>query len=421
MPVDEGSGGNVDYGKIASAIYKMRKYGVNIKAPDINLSQADFTAIIETNSILFGLAGIAGINTEIAQQIIDNRPYTSFEDFYSKNSFEKSLVTQSKFIQLIKAGCFDEFNSDRLEVMNEYISLSTSDKKSITLANVSELLRIGVTIPKKLINPYKFRKYVCRPQFFYNNHPQFKSKKIYWLDEKAKKYFDRHCISMLKEETDYFYEDDKLLVVDKSLEKIFKENTEQLKEYLNQPEVIKEYNQRAKENKLAALVPNLDTNHWMFEACSFYDRQHELAEINQDYDIVNFDELPESPIFVTKKYGNKEWKQMELSRIAGTVLGRVDSHHILTILDKNNNVISCKFTLTDFAEYKRQISTEEGVVDPSWFKRGQTLILTGVRMGQSDFRVKNYRSSIYQYKVQRIDSIDNEGYITTTSTRWDEE
>ena len=112
---------------------------------------------------------------------------------------------------------------------------------------------------------------------------------------------------------------------------------------------------------------------------------------------------------------------MELSRIAGTVLGRVDSHHILTILDKNNNVISCKFTLTDFAEYKRQISTEEGVVDPSWFKRGQTLILTGVRMGQSDFRVKNYRSSIYQYKVQRIDSIDNEGNITTTSTRWDEE
>ena len=242
MPVDEGSGGNVDYGKIASAIYKMRKYGVNIKAPDINLSQSDFTAIIETNSILFGLAGIAGINTEIAQQIIDNRPYTSFEDFYSKNSFEKSLVTQSKFIQLIKAGCFDEFNSDRLEVMNEYISLSTPDKKSITLANVSELLRIGVTIPKKLINPYKFRKYVCRPQFFYDNHPQFKSKKIYWLDEKAKKYFYRHCIPMLKEETDYFYEDDKLLVVDKSLEKIFKENTEQLKEYLNQPEVIKEYN-----------------------------------------------------------------------------------------------------------------------------------------------------------------------------------
>ena len=411
----------VNYTKIAQSIYKARLSNIIVKAPSINQSGLTFTPNEETNSILFGLAGIAGINTEIAQQIIDNRPYTSFEDFCSKNSFEKSLVTQSKFIQLIKAGCFDEFNSDRLEVMNEYISLSTPDKKSITLANVSELLRIGVTIPKKLINPYKFRKYVCRPQFFYNNHPQFKSKKIYWLDEKAKKYFDRHCISMLKEETDYFYEDDKLLVVDKSLEKIFKENTEQLKEYLNQPEVIKEYNQKVKENKLAALVPNLDTNHWMFEACSFYDRQHELAEINQDYDIVNFDELPESPIFITKKYGNKEWKQMELSRIAGTVLGRVDSHHILTILDKNNNVISCKFTLTDFAEYKRQISTEEGVVDPSWFKRGQTLILTGVRMGQSDFRVKNYRSSIYQYKVQRIDSIDNEGYITTTSTRWDEE
>ena len=37
------------------------------------------------NKILYGLKPIEGINIEMAQQIIDNRPYKDIDDFYEKN------------------------------------------------------------------------------------------------------------------------------------------------------------------------------------------------------------------------------------------------------------------------------------------------------------------------------------------------
>ena len=61
-------------------------------------------------------------------------------------------------------------------------------------------------------------------------------------------------------------------------------------------------------------------------------------------------------------------------------------------------------------------------MDKPWFRRGQTLILTGVRMCVDDFRVKSYKNSIYKYKVLRIDSINNKtGEAEITSYRYGQE
>ena len=55
----------------------------------------------------------------------------------------------------------------------------------------------------------------------------------------------------------------------------------------------------------------------------------------------------------------------------------------------------------------------------SWFKRGQGLILTGVRMGENDFKVKAYKSSIFKHKVQKIVSVDNDtGEMVIQSYRY---
>lgn len=417
---------STDYGEIAKAIYKTKQSKIEVNPPSINNSEDDFTPKEKDNTILFGLAAISGINKEIAQQIINNRPYTSFQDFFRKNFYQGSLITNSKFIQLIKSGCFDEFNSDRLQVMKEYIELSTPKKETISLANIAEAIKIGANFPKKLINQYKFKKYVCSKQFYNGPHPQFKSKKLYWLNEKSKNYFNKNCLNYLEEGKDYFYKNDLILVVDKSLEKLYHTSMEQLKQYMKSPEFIKDYNDKLLKAKLNETVSSFDTNKWMFEACSFYDKEHELAGVNKEkYLISYFDELPEIPQFITRKSGNREWKQMELYQIAGTVLGRIDSHNIVTILDMNNNVVSCKLSLQDFANYKRQISISENgeketVVDPSWLKRGQTLILTGARVGETDFKVKTYKNSIFKYKIQKIDSIDSSGDLQITSQRWDE-
>ena len=403
-----------NYGEIAKAIYKMRQSNISVEPPSINDSTNDFTPKESTNSILFALSGIASINQDITAQIITNRSYTSFKDFYAKNSYQGSLITTSKFIQLIKAGCFDEFEPDRIKVMKQYILYSSEPKTELTMANLDMAIKIGCRIPRQLISPYNFRKYVCSSAFLYGPHPKFKSKKLYWLDEKAKRYFDKNCKYQLQENVDWFYQDDMTLIVDKSLEKFYKPVMEELKAYINTPDFIKEFNRQFMRKRYNELVPNQDTNHWSLETCSFFANEHELACVDRDrYNIDLFDDLPEEPRFITKRWGKREWKQYDLTQIAGVVLDRNDNHHTLTILDIGNHVIQCKFINEQYAFYKQQISEideqeSKTIVDPSWFKRGQALILTGYRLGKNDFRIKSYKSSIFRHKVQKIVTVDNE-------------
>lgn len=412
-----------DYGEIARAIYKMKQSGIEVQAPSINQSKADFTPVEENNTILFGLTGIAGINPAIAQEIINKRPYTSLEDFCNKQIYQGSLLTNSKIIMLIKAGCFDEFNKDRVAVMQSYFDIVCPQKQSLSLANILEIYRLKLPIPKQLTAPYNFKKYVCSPKFFYGNHPNFKSKKIYWLDNRAMQFFNNNCVSQLQEGTDWFTEDGYTLVVDKALDKLFKEATDNLKEYINRPEFIQQYNE-VKRKDLLESMESTDPNHWSFEACSFYSNDHELAYIDfSKYNVSLFKDLPEEPRFVTRSRGAREWRQFELSRIAGTVLARNDSHHTVTLLDAGCNVVQCKFDASSFAFYKQQISVDKedgskSIIDQSWLKRGQTLMLCGVRMGDDEFKVKKYKNSVYNHKVQKICSVNTSNDIEVQSYRY---
>lgn len=414
---------SADYGEIAKAIYKMRQSDITVSAPDINQSDYEFTPVEETNNILFGLLGISGVNQKIAQQIISKRPYDSFKDFYKKHSYEGSLITRSKYIQLIKAGCFDSLEPDRSKVMRQYISLSSNKKSVITTQNLSEANRIDLPLPEDLMEIYQGRKHIFTTQFLYSVHPNFKSKKIYWLDEEGLKFFYKHLQQNMQEGVDYWEENDKILVVDKSIDKAIKLSMDKLKEYLSKPDVVKEYNKKLLTYTYKSLLPNRDPNHWSFEACSFYYGEHELAKVNRSkYDIKLFSELPENPVFIIKKYGKREWRQYEVYQIMGTVIARNDSHHVIYLLDTSNNVVNVKFDGNSYSWYKQQISDivdgKNSIVDPSWFKRGQTLMLTGYRYGKNDFKVKTYKNSIYPHKVERIDKIGSNGSIKITSYRY---
>ena len=424
---EDTSSKTTDYGKIAKSIYRAKEGGVIVKAPSINESELIFGPHEQDNSILFGLGAISGINNDIVSQCLSNRPYTSFIDFYNKNAYKGSLITKSKFIQLIKAGCFDEFEPDRRIVMRQYFILSTPNVTSLAMNNMGQIKAAKVPIPKSIIGTYNFRKYVCNKQFKYGNHPKFKSKTLYWLDQKALKYFENHCKSSMIEGVDYWFEDDRWIVVDKSLEKLLAPSIETLKDYINTPEFLDKFNKARAKQSMIESVDGLDVNRWAFSSISFYPDEHELSHIDRErYNISLFNELPEEPKFITKSYGKREWKQFALSQIACTVIDKNDTHHMLTVLDIGNNVIQCKFNAEVYSFYKAQLSEIDSsgnkiVIDKPWFRRGQTLILTGVRMGADDFRVKSYKNSIYNHKVLRVDSIDNEtGEVEITSYRYNQ-
>ena len=421
---DGESNGTTDYGEVAKAIYKMKQSNIEVAPPSANDSELDFTPREKDNTILFGLAGIAKINADIANQIISNRPYASFKDFYNKNSYDGSLITNSKFVTLIKAGCFDEFEPNRIKVMKQYIVLSTPVKSELTMQNLPEIMRIKVKLPRELTAPYNFKRYVCSKQFLYGTHPQFRSKKLYWLDDKALRYFNTNCCNELQEGVDWFEQDDMTLVVDKAIEKLFKPVMEALKEYINRPEFIKEYNKCLYRAKYEDMIEVEDVNKWGFEACAYYPYGgHELSNLDLDrYNISRFEDLPEEPVFIEKSYGKRSWKQYDISAICGTVLARNDNNHLISILTPDNEVVNIKFNGGAYAHYKAQISEQgaEGkkiVRDKSWFERGSLIIVAGYRRGD-DFVAKKYKSSVFNHQVQKIDIVNEDGSAVIRSTRY---
>lgn len=423
---DNISTNGVDYGKIAQSIYKAKSNGISVEAPSITQSDLSFTPIEESNTILYGLAAISGINPAIAQQIIANRPYKSFKDFYNKNSRPSTLITPSKFRQLIKGGCFDCFCADRVKVMKYYIMLSTPQVTALTMANLPSIKAIGAHIPKEIIAPYNFYKYITSKQFFYGNHPKFKSKKIYWMDNKALKYFNNNCKDRLHEGVDYWQADEYTVVVDKSLEKVVADSKKSILKYINEPTFLSKYSTALMKNRYMEFIDgNESPEHWSFQALSFYSQSHELANLNlEQYNISHFTELPEEPVFTDKTWGNRSWKQYEISAICGTLIARNDNNHILNILTIDNEVISVKMQQGAFAWYKQTISeTTEGkknVLDPSWLDRGTLLIVTGYRRGQNDFVAKKYKNSIFNHQLQRIWKVNEDGSAQIQSSRYEE-
>ena len=420
----ENSANAIDYGKIAKSIYKARENKIYVDPPSVQNSDLTFSVDTKNETILYGLGAIAGINNDIANQIISNRPYTSFKDFYTKNSYDGSLITNSKFVTLIKAGCFDEFEHNRIKVMKQYVVLSTPVKSELTMQNLPEIMRIGAKLPRELTAPYNFKRYVCSKRFLYSTHPQFKSKKLYWLDDKALRYFNANCRNELQEGVDWFEQDDMTLVVDKAIEKLFKPVMDALKEYINRPEFIKEYNKCVYRAKYEDMIEVEDVNKWGFEACAYYPYGgHELSNLDLDrYNISRFENLPEEPVFIEKSYGKRSWKQYDISAICGTVLARNDNNHLVSILTPDNEVVNIKFNGGAYAHYKAQISeqSQDGkkiVRDKSWFERGSLIIVAGYRRGD-DFIAKKYKSSVFNHQVQKIDIVNEDGSAVIRSTRY---
>ena len=146
-----------NYGKIATAIGKIRQEGVDIAPPDINRSTYTFSPDIETNTIRYGLSGITRIGEDIVKQIMANRPYSDLPDFLSKNKLTKPQV-----VNLIKSGAFDSICEDRVTVMSEYIDSIADKKKRITLQNMQMLINHNL-IPHEFefeIKVYNFNKYL---------------------------------------------------------------------------------------------------------------------------------------------------------------------------------------------------------------------------------------------------------------------
>ena len=392
---------NVNYDKIAKALGEVIKAGIIVTPPLINTSNKEFTPDAKNNRILYSLKALSGVGDKEIEQIIDNRPYTSLENFLEKNNIKKPAV-----ISLIKAGAFDELeNKDRTEIMKEYIIKISDTKKVLNMRNFQALMRNGL-LPKEL-------EYQCRLFEFnrYIRQKEFKKDGNLYLDSRAQNFLFDNYMELYDNSK---IENDFIVLNEKTWKKIYDKDMLAAKNYImdNQNRLLNAYNHLLiKEQWDKYCLGNISK--WEMDSMSFYYHKHELADIDLNkYGISKFSELLEEPIidriFEIK---GRQIPIYKIEKIIGTCIGKNNIKNTFTLLTSDGEVVDIRLTKEHYAYYNKQISEiEDGVKkvkEKSWFTRGTKLMVVGIRRG-SGFMAKKYKNT-GGHRLYKITEVVNNG------------
>jgi len=100
-----------------------------ILLPDINESNAGFKSI--DGKIRFGLNSIKGLGDKAIEDIIAKQPFADLQDFYNK--VDKRVVNKTAIENIIKAGCFDWYNPNRNQLLEDYEQLKNKGVLNMSL------------------------------------------------------------------------------------------------------------------------------------------------------------------------------------------------------------------------------------------------------------------------------------------------
>ena len=430
---DEDSNESTNYDKIGVAIATIQMDGVKVEHPLINEAQFEFTPDIKNNQIMFGLKGINGVNTDIAQSIIQNRPFQSIEDFATR-MIDTKIIKNSQMVKLIKGGCFTGIDSeDKTKTMKWYLSkYCINPVTSLTLSQFNRMIEYNI-IPNELalaVKMVNFKKYVLDDEGLYEKWIDTSKSRIpkrgyhdghYILDEPSQEFFKQHFTEeSIVDVVGGFY-----VLSEKKFIKEIDKKIEPLREWFNSEEAIQVYNQTLFNevwNKYADGTPEA----WSMEALTYYDGDHELKNVPESlYGIVNFFELPEEPVayeFYTRYIDGKPKAipKYNISRIAGTVVQTDNNHHSIALVT-THGLVNIKFSKGHYAFYNKRISQigENGkktTIEDSWLKRGNKLLVSGYRRGEQ-FIPWTYNDTIYRHRINLIENINEDGTLKLKAER----
>ena len=415
-----------DYGKMAVAIAAIQHEGVTISNPDINNPQFEFVPDVKNEQIVFSMKGVNGVNTELAQSIIQNAPYVSIQDFATR-MLDTKIIHPAQMIKLIKGGCFLTLhNPDRFKTMEWYLRNYCFEPLSkLTMTQLPKMQEFGI-IPEQYrnsLNCIKIKQYVLDDEGLYKLYidPNKKLPKrgyhdrYFILDDMSqpavKKYFTEECIVDVK---DGYY-----IISEKKFLKECDMLTQPLRDWFGSEDALNTYNSALFQSLWNDKASGTEAS-WNMEACCYYDQNHELDGINEaEYGIVNYFNLPENPEPYTwyRRKVDGEWKNVpkyRVCRIAGTVLKSDNNRHSIALLTCYG-VVNVKFYKGSYAFYNKRISQPLGdgkkkVLEESWLKRGNKLLISGIRRDDQFFPLV-YKDTIYNHTVNLIKNITPDGKL----------
>ena len=406
--LDEDASSN--YNKIAKAVGDISNKGIKVSLIDINKSGYMFEPDEENNQILYGLKALNGVGGDIIQEIVANRPYSSWQDFAEKVKPNKTVM-----VSLIKSGAFDQFG-ERKEIMREYLWSVCEPKKRITLQNFNSLIEKNLvpqelTFQKRLFRFNKMLKTKCHLDGYY----------VLRNDNYYKFYTDYFDLDLLEPSGE------KLAIKDETWKKIYSKQMEPAKKY------FKEHQQEMLDKLNATLFQEMWDKYaggtyssWEMDSLGMYYHGHELKNFDYDrYEIQEFNDLPQDPIVdYTFKRNGLELPVYKTCRIAGTVIAKDDMHSSISILTVGSGVVTVKMNRDYFAKYNRRISEvmrdgTKKVREPGFFQKGTLVVLNGIRRNDT-FLVKTYKKSKY-HGICKITELHNDGSAEMQWQRYGEE
>ena len=398
-----------NYGKISTAIGKMKSAGIEIVPPDINSSDYTFSPDVEHNVIRYGLSGITRVGDSVIEQILGARPFKSLDDFVSRIKLNKTQM-----INLIKAGAFTEFG-ERTSIMRQYIESVSDCKKRVTLQNMKMLIDFGLIpdeydMERRIFN---FNKYLKKNKI---------ETKYYKVDEIALNFLDKNGF------TDNLIQNEYGFVIKQTVwDKIYKQYMDKIRPFIQKENarLLKSINDKLVSDNWNKYCQG-SISKWEMDSISCYIHEHELARLRyEDYGLNRFDDLPQEPEI--ERYIPIKGKLIpifRLARIYGTVLDRDKLKKTVTLLTIDG-VVTVKIYGGVFSEYDKQISEvgadgHKHVIRKSEFARGTKIIVTGLRDGENEFRAKKYSRTPW-HLIETIESVDEDGYMTINNRNDEEE
>jgi len=390
----------VDYGKVATAIGRFGGYGIKVSPPDINYSSYTFTPVVDRNEILYGLRGITRLSISTIKEIMDNRPFTSMEDFLAKIKVNKIQMSN-----LIKCGAFDALvGLPREQIMEKYIGMIADQKQRITLQNMQMLIDHDL-IPEEMIFGKKL--------FLFNKFlKKQKAKEYYDLNDAAVNFIASHFGA------DWLHNGTMISVP--VWEGLYKKGMEPMRAYLKEhkDEMLKALNDALYKEMYDKYAAG-NISHWEMESVSFYSNKHELSDSQYLYD--DFFKLPTEPEVDYTFFGKdgNEVRIYTLKKIIGTVIDKSKMKNTVTLLTPTG-VVNVKIYKNQYAGYDKQLS-EKGadgkkhVKEKSWFSRGTLLMIQGIKRGQ-DFIPKKRKDSFYPI-ISKITDIHDDGTLEFQTER----
>lgn len=401
-----------DYGKIAKALSAAQQSGVVIELPDINKSQTDFTPDVEHNAILYSLQAISVMNDDLLAKVFAGRPFNSVEDFYTR--VEPTTV---QMLGLIKAGCFDNlYKVSRKEIMEIFLQFLADQnipmKEKLTTVQLKKAIELKMPELENFAIPvreFRYRVYLekkCLDKEY---------RRYIITEEKCTKFFNtfiRDRLNLTKGE--YGTTPDGYTIKAAALKRVIDHDLEPLMNYLNSEDGLKAFRKILQEEFKTELRDKYcygSISRWEMETLSYYYHDHELKGINTTlYNIKDFDSLPEDG-------------QQDICALAGTVINVDNNKKAISLLTNYGKAVDVKFFGTTYTTFNQKISVvdentkKKTVIDDTWFKRGNKLIVYGQRK-ENGFSCRSMRTERgYSRSVGLIENANFDGSLEIRYTR----